>query len=47
MQTIYQCTASLRSWSSLQCLEDRDIFTEVSTLFGKGLLDLLSKRGGW
>jgi hypothetical protein len=31
MQVIYRCTALLRSWSSLQRLEDRDLFMEVST----------------
>jgi hypothetical protein len=31
MQVIYRCTGLLRSWSSLQRLENRDLFTEVST----------------
>jgi hypothetical protein len=28
---IYRCTTFLRSWSSLQHMENRDLFTEVST----------------
>jgi hypothetical protein len=35
MQIIYQCTDLLRLWSSLQRLEDRDLFTEMSTRLEK------------
>lgn len=31
MQVIYRCTAILRSWSALQRVENRDLFTEVCT----------------
>jgi hypothetical protein len=31
MQLIYQYTTLLRSWSSLQRMENRKLFTEVST----------------
>jgi hypothetical protein len=30
MQVIYRCTTLLRSWSSLQKMENRDLFSEVS-----------------
>ena len=31
MQVIYSSTATLRSWSPLQRVEHRDLFTEVCT----------------
>lgn len=31
MQVIYRCTNLLFSWSPLQCLEDRDLFMELTT----------------
>ena len=31
MQVIYRCTGTLRLWSSLQRVENRDLFTEVCT----------------
>jgi hypothetical protein len=33
MQVIYRCTPILRSWSVLQRVENRDLFTEVCTRF--------------
>jgi hypothetical protein len=31
LQVIYRCTAILRSWSALQRVENRDLFTKVCT----------------
>lgn len=31
MQVIYWCTALLLSWSALQCMEEHELFMEVST----------------
>jgi hypothetical protein len=45
MQVIYRCTALLRSWSSLQRLEDRDLFTEVSTRLEETAKDFITQHG--
>jgi hypothetical protein len=45
MQVIYRSTALLRLWSSLQRLEDRDLFTEVSTRLEETVKDFTSQHG--
>jgi hypothetical protein len=42
VQVIYRCTALLRSWSPLQRLEDRDLFTKVSTGLENTAKELIS-----
>jgi hypothetical protein len=46
MQVLYRCTALLRLWSSLQRLQDRDLFMEVSTRL-EGTARELFTRHGW
>jgi hypothetical protein len=45
MQVIYRCTALLRSWSSLQHVEDRDLFTEVSSRLEVTARDFFTQHG--
>jgi hypothetical protein len=45
MQVIYRSTALLRSWSSLQRLEDRDLFTEVSTRLENSAKEFITQHG--
>jgi hypothetical protein len=45
MQVIYRCTALLRSWSSLQRLEDRDLFTVVSSRLEETAKDFITQHG--
>jgi hypothetical protein len=46
LQVIYRCTAMLRLWSSLQRLEHRDLFTEVSTRLEATARDIFPHMGG-
>jgi hypothetical protein len=45
MQVIYPSTAMLRSWSPNQRLEDRDLFTEVSTQLENTVMEFISQHG--
>ena len=45
MQVIYRCTATLRSWSSLQRVEHRDLFSEVSSRLEAAAWELFSQHG--
>jgi hypothetical protein len=45
MQLIYRCTTLLRSWSSLQRLKDRDLFTEVSTRLKNSAKEFITQHG--
>lgn len=45
MQVIYRCTATLRSWSSLQRVENRDLFMEVSTRLEDTASDIFIQHG--
>jgi hypothetical protein len=45
MQVIYQCKDMLQSWSSLQCLENRDLFIEVYTRFKDTVWDFFFQHG--
>ena len=45
MQVIYRCTSLLRSWSSLQRMENRDLFTEVSTRLEDMANDFITRHG--
>jgi hypothetical protein len=45
MQVIYRCMVLLRSWSPLQRLESRDLFTEVSTRLKNTANELISQHG--
>jgi hypothetical protein len=45
MQVIYRCTATLCSWLSLQHLEDRDLFMEVSTQLENSAKEFISQHG--
>jgi hypothetical protein len=42
MQVIYRCTTLLRSWSSLQKMENRDLFSEVSTRLKNSAKEFIS-----
>jgi hypothetical protein len=44
MQVIYRCTAMFRLGSSLQRLEDRDLFTEVSTRLEETAKDFITQH---
>jgi hypothetical protein len=45
MQVIYRCMALLRLCSSLQRLEDRDLFTEVSTWLKDTAKEFINQHG--
>jgi hypothetical protein len=45
LQVIYRCTALLRSWSSLQRLEHKDLFTEVSVRLETTAKDYIIQHG--
>ena len=45
LQVIYRCTALLRSWSSLQRSDHRDLFTEVSTRLEDTAKDFITQHG--
>ena len=45
LQVIYRCTALLRSWSSLQRAENRDLFTEVCTRLEDTAKDFITRHG--
>jgi hypothetical protein len=42
LQVIYRCTATLRSWSALQKMENRDLFTDVCTRLKDTARDIFS-----
>lgn len=42
---IYRCTALLRSWSSMQRAEDRDLFMKVSTRLEDTAEDFIIRHG--
>jgi hypothetical protein len=46
MQVTYRCMALLGSWSSLQRIEDRNLFTEVLHSWRIRRMILLSDMGG-
>jgi hypothetical protein len=45
LQVIYRAIDTLRSWSSLQRLEDRDLFTEVCARLEATARDTFSQHG--
>jgi hypothetical protein len=45
MQVIYRCTALRRLWSSLQRLEDHELFKEVSTQLENTTKNFISQHG--
>jgi hypothetical protein len=45
LQVVYRCTSLLRSWSLLQRMEDRDLFTEVCTRLEDTAKDFISLHG--
>jgi hypothetical protein len=45
LQVIYRCTRTLRLWSQLHRLEDRDLFTEVCTRLEDTARHLFSQHG--
>jgi hypothetical protein len=45
LQVIYRCTGTLRIWSQLHRLEDRDLFTEVCTRMEDTVRHLFSHHG--
>ena len=45
MQVIYKCTGTLRLWSSLQRVENRDLFTEVCTRLEATARDTFTQHG--
>ena len=45
MQVIYRCTTTIRSWSPLQRVEHRGLFTEVSTQLEDSARDIFSQCG--
>jgi len=45
LQVIYRCTHLLRSWSSLQRLEHRDLFTVVCTRLEEAVRDIFTPHG--
>jgi hypothetical protein len=46
LQVIYKCTDTLRLWSPLQRLENRDLFTEVCTQLEATARDIFPHMGG-
>ena len=44
LQVIYRCTALLRSWSSLQRVENKDLFTEVCARLEETAKDFFSRH---
>ena len=45
LQVIYRCTGLLRSWSCLQRMENRDLFTEVSTRLEDVAKEFITRHG--
>ena len=45
MQVIYRCTGTLCLWSSLQRVENRDLFTEVCTRLEDTAMDTFTQHG--
>ena len=45
MQVIYRTTATLHSWSTLQHVEHRDLFTEACTRLEDTAMEFLSQHG--
>ena len=45
MQVIYRCTGTLRLWSSLQRVENRDLFMEVCTRLEAAVRDTFTQHG--
>jgi hypothetical protein len=45
LQVIYRAISTIRLWSSLQCPEDRDIFTEVCACLEAKRTDTFSQHG--
>jgi hypothetical protein len=45
IHVIYRCTALLRLWSPLQRLEDRGLFTEVSTRLKNTAKEFIFQHG--
>jgi len=45
MQVIYRCTSTLRLWSALQRVENRDLFTEVCTRLEDTARDIFTQHG--
>lgn len=45
MQVIYRSTATLRLWSPLQRLKERDLFTEVSTRLENSFKEFIIQHG--
>src|SRR3954462_15136813 len=45
LQVIYRATAFLRSWTSLQCMEFRDLFVEECTRLEDTVRDTFSRHG--
>jgi hypothetical protein len=43
MQIIYRCSTLFHSWSSLQRMENRNLFTEVSTLSGTASREFITQ----
>jgi hypothetical protein len=46
LHVIYRCTGTLCLWSSLQRMENRDLFTEVCTRLEATVRDIFSHMGG-
>ena len=45
LQVIYRCTATIRLWSALQKVENRDLFTKVCTRLKNTARDTFSLHG--
>jgi hypothetical protein len=45
MLVINRCSTLLRSWSSLQRMENKDLFTEVSTRLENTAKELITQHG--
>ena len=45
LQVIYRCTSLLRSWSTLQRVEFRDLFTELSVQLETTARDIFTQHG--
>ena len=45
MQVIYRCTATIHSWSPLQRVEHRGLFSEVSFRLEASVRDFYSRHG--
>ena len=45
MQVIYRCTNTLRLWSALQRVENRDLFTDVCTRLEDAARDTFTQHG--